>query len=78
MTTTAMMKTKLAVMDPTMSGNCSCHGFVGSALRKKERKWLKEQTFKMNLCIYNKYKLDQPVMLYRACCLFLITNIIKV
>lgn len=42
MTTTAIMKTKLAVIDPTMSGNCSCHGFVGSALRIKLRKWVKE------------------------------------
>lgn len=68
MTTTAMMKTKLAVMDPTMSGNCSCHDFGGSALRIKERKWLKEQTFEMKPCICNEYKLDQPVMLYKACC----------
>lgn len=40
MTTTAMMKTKVAVVDPTMSGNCSCHDFGGSALGVKERKWL--------------------------------------
>ena len=32
MTTTAMMKTKVAVADPTMSGSCSCHDFGGSAL----------------------------------------------
>lgn len=32
MTTTAMMKTKMAVIDPTMSGSCSCHDFGGSAL----------------------------------------------
>lgn len=32
MTTTAMMKTKAAVMDPTMSGSCSCHDFGGSAI----------------------------------------------
>lgn len=38
MTTTAMMKTKLAVMDPMMRGNCSCHDFGGSALGVKERK----------------------------------------
>lgn len=40
MTTTAMMKTKVAVADPTISGSCSCHGFGGSALEVKERKWL--------------------------------------
>lgn len=40
MTTTAMMKTKVAVADPTMSGSCSCHDFGGSALGGKERKWL--------------------------------------
>lgn len=68
MTTTAMMKTKLAVMDPTMSGNCSCHDFGGSALRIKERKWLKEQTFKMIPWIWNQYKLEQPVMPNRDCC----------
>lgn len=38
MTTTAMMKTKVAVADPTMSGSCSCHDFGGSALWVKERK----------------------------------------
>lgn len=40
MTTTAMMKTKVAVADPTMSGSCSCHDFGGSALVIEERKWL--------------------------------------
>lgn len=40
MTTTAMMKTKAAVADPTMSGSCSCHDFGGSALGVKEKKWL--------------------------------------
>lgn len=40
MTTTAMMKTKVAVADPTMSGSCSCHDFGGSALGVKEKKWL--------------------------------------
>lgn len=54
MTTTAIMKTKLAVMDPTMSGNCSCHDFGGSALRVKERKWLKEQSFVTNQRICNQ------------------------
>lgn len=50
-TTTAIMKTKLAVMDPTMSGNCSCHDFGGSALRVKERKWLLTNRSKILQCI---------------------------
>lgn len=41
MTTTAMMKTKLAVMDPTMSGNCSCHDFGGSAIKDQGEKVVK-------------------------------------
>lgn len=40
MTTTAMMKTKPAVADPTMSGSCSCHDFGESASGLKDRKWL--------------------------------------
>lgn len=40
MTTTAMMKTKAVVADPTMSGSFSCHDFGGSALGAEERKWL--------------------------------------
>lgn len=37
MTTTAMIKTKAAVMDPTMRGSCSCHDFGGSAIGVKQK-----------------------------------------
>lgn len=62
MTTTAMMKTKVAVVDPTMSGNCSCHDFGGSALGVKESKWLIGElaptlaTFHFYCCLKSNYR----------------------
>lgn len=38
MTTTAMMKTMAAVIDPTMRGSCSWSDFGGSALGGKKKK----------------------------------------
>lgn len=38
MTTTAMMKTMAAVIDPTMSGSCSWSDFGGSAGGRKDKK----------------------------------------
>ena len=68
MTTTAMIKTKLAVMEPTMSGNCSCHDFGGSAIRIKERQWFKKDKREIKSCIFNQYKLNQSVILFRDWC----------